>query len=92
MPRGRTVFDTTRKSKTPRLLPNEQYIILNEDLEHAMPESDVEYIKDMFLYGRSVHAIAKDIKRDVWEVIMALVHLARHGEVEFTIYRWSKEE
>lgn len=71
-------FDTRNKHKVPRLQPNHDYEIINEDLEYAFPVEDLEYIKD-FSEDRKIEQMADDLKRNEWEVLWAYVHLIRKG-------------
>jgi len=76
--RPRYSFNTINPDNPKHLLPNEKYIIILEDLEFAFSESDLQYIKD-FAHERWIEDIADDLKRNVWEVLMAYIHLLRNG-------------
>ena len=71
-------FNTINPDNPKHLLPNERYIIINEDLEYAFSESDLNYIQD-FAHERWIGDIAKDLKRNEWEVLWAYVYLLRNG-------------
>ena len=53
------------------------HIVLNEDLEQMPPVEKVERITEMFNKGMWFTDIAKRLKCDEWEVLLAIVHQAR---------------
>lgn len=69
-------FNTTR-TRPPYIKPHHEAVIINEDLEYAFPKADLEYIKDFA--DRGIQTLAKDLKRNEFEVLWAYIHLVRHG-------------
>lgn len=55
------------------------YIILLETLEFAMPESQLEAITTLHNQGVGYKEISKRVKRNKYEVIIALLHQVKSG-------------
>lgn len=70
-------FNTKRKNQPPYIKPHHEAIIINDDLEYAFPKEDLYYIKDFAHLG--IKQLAKDLKRDDFEVLWAYIHLHRQG-------------
>jgi len=57
------------------------YVILLEDLEFAMPKTQLKRITDKHNSGLEIEEIAKNEGRNVYEVILALLHQAKTNKV-----------
>lgn len=51
-----------------------------DDLEFAFPVNQLQEIKSLNHQGYSYKQIAKMVKRDEYEVIIALLHICRKGD------------
>lgn len=58
------------------------YVILLEELEFAMPKEQLWKITNLNNDGYGVKEISKIVKRDPYEVILALLHQARTNRVK----------
>lgn len=54
-------------------------VILLEDLEFAMPKDQLENITEMHNDGMDFQEIAKEVRRNPYEVIIALLHQTKLG-------------
>ncbi|HSH25992.1 MAG TPA: hypothetical protein VLA13_10740 [Massilibacterium sp.] len=57
------------------------YVILLEDLEFAMPKTQLKRITDKHNSGLIIEEIAKEEGRDIYEIILALLHQAKTNKV-----------
>ena len=70
-------MNTRQKIKAPFLDPEQDHVIINDDLEYAFPKADLQYIKDFSYLG--IKQLAQDLERDDFEVLWAYIHLYRKG-------------
>lgn len=61
------------------LEPRDDYIILLEDLEFGMSKEQLDYILRLHNEGWHYLDIAEHVGRDPYEVIIALLHIARRA-------------
>ena len=57
------------------------HIVLHEDLDQMPPVERLEKMTDMFNKGMWISDIAKKLKRDEWEVFLAIGHQARYSRI-----------
>lgn len=55
------------------------YVFLLDDLELAMNRQQLERIKELHNEGRTVKEISKYERRNIYEIIVALLHLVKGG-------------
>lgn len=55
-------------------------VILLEDLEFAMPKDQLEDITELHNSGMDFQDIAKEVRRNPYEVIIALLHQVKSGK------------
>jgi hypothetical protein len=52
------------------------------DLDFAWQNEDIETVKTMWQEGYGIEKISRKIQREVDEVFLLLLHLARQGEIK----------
>lgn len=67
------------------------YVILLEDLEFAMPKTQLKRITDKHNDGLGLEEIAKEERRNVYEVLLALIHQAKTKRVYLRPLAYRKE-
>jgi len=60
----------------------ENYVIILEDLEFAFHRDDLSKIKLLHNQGFYIHEIAIHLKRDEYEIFLAILHLHREGKIK----------
>ncbi|WP_096269480.1 hypothetical protein [Paucisalibacillus globulus] len=55
------------------------YVILLEDLEFAMPKDQLREITQLHNNGMKLEDISQEVKRNEYEVLIALMHQAKRG-------------
>jgi len=55
------------------------YVILLDDLNFQMSKNELKYITDLHNAGMEFEEIAKKLKRDPYEIILALLHRVKNG-------------
>lgn len=55
-------------------------VILLEELEFNMPIEQLNYITELHNDGMSYEDISKEVKRNKYEVLLALIHQAKKGK------------
>lgn len=63
----------------PEQIGSENYVILLEDLEFCMPKEQLQEITGLHNDGMNFEDIAKEVKRNKFEVLLALIHQAKRG-------------
>ncbi|MBT2215863.1 hypothetical protein KK120_08875 [Virgibacillus dakarensis] len=58
---------------------SEKYVILLEDLEFCMPKDQLKHITDLHNDGMWIDDIAEEVKRNPYEVLLALIHQVKRG-------------
>ncbi|MDQ0158998.1 hypothetical protein [Alkalibacillus salilacus] len=79
MTRHKGEFRTDVKGTYHTLDPEEDWVIILEDKEFAFRKRDLTYIEQQYNDGHEPEVIAKELKRDEWEVLFVLCHLAIKG-------------
>lgn len=74
------LLNTASLTSIPVLDNNEKYEIALENLEFAFSKSELNYIQNTHNKGVWVTTIAKNIKRDEYEVLIAIMHMLRQGK------------
>lgn len=57
------------------------YVVLLEDKEFGMSKKQLARIKELHNEGRTAKEISKYEKRDIYEIIVALLHLVKGGHM-----------
>jgi predicted regulator of amino acid metabolism with ACT domain len=65
-----------------KLRPKKELIIALEDLDFTWYPTEVEKVKKLWKYGRHIRDIAKQVRRDIDEVAVLIMHLARKKEIK----------
>lgn len=55
------------------------YVIVNEDLEFAFNREQLNKITELHNDGFHIEEISKRVRRNVWEVLQAIIHQCRQG-------------
>jgi len=58
------------------------YVIILDDLEFAFHRDDLDRIRLLHNQGFYIHEIATHLKRDEYEILLAILHLHRQGEIK----------
>lgn len=71
----------TAQSRPPmiEMSRHRDYVIMLEDLEFAIPRSQLDEITRLHNEGMYFQDIAKEVKRNQYEVIIALLHQVKAG-------------
>lgn len=69
------VYENRYNELTP--LDDDNYVFLFEELELAMPEKHLYKIKEFHNSGMPLHEIASEVKKNVYEVLIALLYLVK---------------
>lgn len=81
--------------KTPmhiKTRPAGEYVILLDDLEFVMTKEHLNDITLLHNNGKSLEYISKFVKRNEYEVLLALIHQAKRGvKLRPFAYRRGKE-
>lgn len=72
-------MNTQSKTFVPVLDPEEDYEIALDDLEFAFSKGELSYIQNTHNKGVWVTRIAENIRRDEYEVLIAIMHMMRKG-------------
>ncbi|MGY0692952.1 hypothetical protein ACW2QC_09215 [Virgibacillus sp. FSP13] len=54
-------------------------VILLEELEFAMPKEQLKRITELHNKGVRLEDIAEQVKRNYYEVLLAIIHQVKHG-------------
>jgi len=57
------------------------YVILLEDLEMGISKDQLNHITNLHKAGMDFEDISQEVKRDPYEVLVALIHQAKRGHV-----------
>ena len=69
------------------------YVILLEDLEMGISKDQLNHITELHKAGMDFEDISQEVKRDPYEVLVALIHQAKQGHVlPAFAYRRSKND
>lgn len=60
--------------------PNEEYEIALDDLEFAFSKKELSYIQNTHNNNIWITDIAKNIKRNEYEVLIAILHMHKQGK------------
>lgn len=86
-------MNTATVTYAPILEQTGDNVILLEDLEFGMPREQLEEITHLHNNGWDFQEIAKEVKRNPYEVIIALLHQVRQGrKMRPLAFRKQKEE
>lgn len=66
----------------------EPYIIMLEDLEFAITRKELWHITNLHNAGMRLEDISLEVKRDPYEVIIALLHQARTNRINLRPLAW----
>lgn len=66
------------------------YVIALDDLEFAFPKTQLERIRELNNEGYGYKEISKMVRRDKYEVIIALLHICREGHEVGPMGGWKK--
>lgn len=72
----------TLSQGNPPILPETRardYVILLEDLEFCMPKQQLEKITNLHNSGTDIEDIAMKVKRNPYEVLLAIIHQVKRG-------------
>jgi len=84
-------MDTRNAKKVPFLEESEDYVILLPNLEFAMSKSQLKTITELHNEGMWIEDIAEEVKRNPYEVLIALIHQVMRGaKVKPLAYRGRK--
>lgn len=72
-------MNTATVTYAPILEQTGDNVILLEDLEFGMPREQLEEITDLYNNGWDFQDIAKEVKRNRYEVLLALIHQVKSG-------------
>lgn len=64
-----------------KLRPQSELIIALDDIDFSWFRAEVEKVKKLWAYGWHIADIAKQMKRDIDEVAVLIMHLARKGKI-----------
>lgn len=70
---------TTHRVPILRQTGMDDYVFLLEDMEFAMPKKQLKRVTKRWNQGKGIKEIAKNERRDVIEILFALVHQAKRG-------------
>lgn len=56
------------------------YVIMLEDLEFGISKEQFNYITNLHTQGMDFEDISKEVKRNKYEVLLALIHQAKQGK------------
>lgn len=75
-------------TNTPLVEPSRSrnYEIALDGLEFAFPKYQLEEIKELHNEGKNFNQISKLVKRNRYEVVIAILHLTRKGHAMRSIY------
>lgn len=57
------------------------YVVMLEDLEFGISKQQLNHITDLHMQGMEWEDISQETKRDVYEVLVALIVQAKHGRI-----------
>jgi len=60
----------------------ENYVIILEDLEFAFEKKELEMIAGHHNYGFGINEIAEHMNRNEYEILLAILHLHRQGQIK----------
>ena len=65
-----------------KLRPKKELIIVLDDLDFSWLPAEVAKVKKLWDFGWHIADIAKQMRRDVDEVAILIMHLSRRGEIK----------
>lgn len=84
-------MNTLDRARFDLLNPDEENIILLNNLEFGMSRSQLNKITKLHNDGIRFEEISKQVKRDPYEVILALLHQARTNNVRLRPFAYRKK-
>jgi len=65
-----------------KLRPKSELIIALDDLDFSWFIDEIDKVKRLWKYGWHIADIAKQMRRDIDEVAILIMHLSRRGEIK----------